>query len=121
MKKLEKLNSKLFEEFKMDEVGELASVVGGMQVKTTYDGQTRSDTCTPGTTYQQDLVIGTLHSCDSTRNGHDCGIFTDPVGPEIGTGLSFIPSGGFSEEIGHYDATINIFQSEDISSWQGTV
>lgn len=75
MKKLEKLGSKLFEEFKGDEVSELASVVGGIYTKTkdkegcedTYKSDNRRDVFRGNQSDEvRDLIHSTLKQDEGT-------------------------------------------------------
>lgn len=73
MKKLEILGSKLFEEFKGDEVSELASVVGGVVVNTwvNREGCNEKDSETYGTTLKNGKEVSYKCSGDKTNNLDD--------------------------------------------------
>ncbi len=73
MKKLEKLGSKLFEEFRGDAVSELASVVGGVVVNTSVKrgGCEEKDSETYGTTMRNGKEISYKCADDKTSNLDD--------------------------------------------------
>jgi len=108
MKKLEKLNSKLFEAFQMDEVSSLASVVGGVKCATNMPDGPHYDEILDNTGgAANDLRIGTSKACDSTRYTDDKNC---PNGGSSGTGLM-----AFSEDdvmpIEYFDETLILFDS----------
>ena len=77
MKKLEKLNSKLFQEFEKDAISELASVVGGVKTKSVGEGTPHcedvydwgSNPSTDGTTVTQTDMIHSDWSADMIAQG----------------------------------------------------
>ena len=78
MKKLEKLGSKLFEEFRGDEVSELANVVGGVCYPTVNEG--KADKWVQKTAWNTDGRTAAIHdrhlddTCGATESGSASGV-----------------------------------------------
>jgi hypothetical protein len=81
MKKLEKLDSKLFEEFKMDEVSSLASVVGGWSCVTTPCCGLPADTWKQDTSIWEDEKSDPYQDIKKTNISNDGIAYSGPGGP----------------------------------------